>query len=196
MRTFRLLLLLVVFLAGPVLAQDSGQKRTALLIVDIQEFYFPGGAMPLVDPLPAALNAGRVLEEFRKAGDLVVHVGHNASQGKDFHTEVTPVPGEQVFYKDEVNAFNGTGLLAYLQKQGVGKLVICGMQTHMCLEGAARAAYDLGFECVVVQDACATRDLKYNGDVIAARDVHLSTLKTLQGGYAKVVDTDAWLQQH
>lgn len=196
MRYFGLLLVVMVILAGSGLAQDGGQKRTALLIIDIQEFYFPGGALPLVDAKPAAQNAGLVLEEFRKAGDLVVHVGHNASQGAAFHAEVMPVAGEKVFHKNEVSAFNGTGLLAYLQEQGVDKLVVCGMQTHMCLEGAVRAAYDLGFECVVVQDACATRDLKFNGDVVAARDVHLSTLKTLQGGYAQVIDTDAWLQQH
>ena len=192
----KMIILLLVVLALPAFAQDMAPQRTALLIIDIQDFYFPGGAVPLVEPETAARNAGRVLQEFRKAGDLVVHVGHNAAQGAAFHPEVAPEPGEQIFMKDEVNAFVGTGLLGHLRQQGVGKLVLVGMQTHMCLEGAVRAAHDYGFECVVVQDACATRDLKFKTETVPARQVHLATLKTLQGVYAEVVDTDAWLQQH
>jgi nicotinamidase-related amidase len=196
MRCCLLLLLMTGLLGGPAAAQEDDHQRTALVVIDIQDFYFPGGALPLADVESAARNAGRVLQEFRKAGDLVVHVGHNASQGAAFHAEVAPEPGEQVFMKDEVNAFQGTGLLDYLQQQGVGRLVLVGMQTHMCLEAAVRAAHDFGFRCVVVQDACATRDLKYRTETIPARQVHLSTLKTLQGSYAEVVDTDAWLQKH
>jgi nicotinamidase-related amidase len=191
-----LLTLLFCVLAVPGLAQEGGQLRSALLIIDIQEFYFPGGALPLVEPAPAARNAGRVLQEFRKAGDLVVHVGHNAGQGAAFHPEVTPEPGEKVFMKDEVNAFVGTGLLEFLRESKVTDLVVCGMQTHMCLEGAVRAARDYGFSCVVIEDACATRDLKFNGESVSARQVHLATLKTLQGAYAQVLNTEAWLQRH
>ena len=48
----------------------------ALLIVDIQLDYFPGGAFPLVEPEAAAAAAGDVLEEFRASGEPVVHVFH------------------------------------------------------------------------------------------------------------------------
>jgi nicotinamidase-related amidase len=188
-------LLVLMLLGGPLAAQEEAPGRTALVIIDIQEFYFPGGAMPLVEADLAARRAGRVLQEFRKAGDLVVHVGHQAAQGAAFHSEVSPEPGEQIFMKNEVNAFLDTGLGAFLQKEKVTDLVLVGMQTHMCLEGAVRAASDLGFDCVVVQDACATRDLKYGNRVVAAADVHLSTLTTLRS-YAKVLDLDAWLAHH
>ncbi len=198
----KILLLLLVLsclgqgsLAKESLAQETPVQRTALLIVDIQEFYFPGGALPLVNADQAARRAGRLLQEFRKAGELVVHVGHNAAQGAGFHSEVMPTTGEKVFYKDEVNSFQGTELLGYLREKQVTDLVICGMQTHMCLEGAVRAAADFGFKCVVVQDACATRDLKFKGEVIAAQAVHLATLSTL-GAYAQIQDLDAWLQKH
>ena len=67
------------------------------------------------------------------------------------------------------------------------------MQTHMCLEAATRSAHDLGFECVVIGDACATRDLKYGDRTVPAADVHASTLATLDGTYAKVVDTEIFL---
>jgi nicotinamidase-related amidase len=67
------------------------------------------------------------------------------------------------------------------------------MQTHMCLEAAARAAHDLGFEVTVIGDACATRDLRYGDRTVPAADVHASTLATLDRTYARVVDTETFL---
>ena len=68
------------------------------------------------------------------------------------------------------------------------------MQTHMCLEAGTRAARDLGYNCVVVEDACSTRDLKYNDVVVKAKDVHYSTLATLKS-YAQVVRMKEYLNQ-
>jgi nicotinamidase-related amidase len=170
-----------------------GDKVTALVVIDVQEFYFPGGALPLDHPEEAAANCKKLLDRFRAEKRLVVHVGHNASKGAAFHPDVKPLEGEKVVMKNEVSAFNGTDLLEYLRANKVERLVICGMQTHMCVEGAVRAAYDLGFDCVLVGDACATRALTYGGKTISAEDVHLSTLATLDRNYAKVVDTNSFV---
>ena len=48
----------------------------ALLIIDIQRDYFPGGAYPLVAPEPAAEVAGRVLAAYRNSDAPVIHVQH------------------------------------------------------------------------------------------------------------------------
>ena len=170
--------------------QKNGEKKTALVVIDVQEFYFPGGAIPLDHPEAASRNCAKLLGKFRKDNQLIVHVGHNASKGASFHPDVAPTEGEKVVMKDEVNAFNGTDLLQYLRENKVERLVICGMQTHMCVEGAVRAAYDLGFECILVRDACATRALTFGGKTIAADDLHLSTLATLDRNYATVVDAE------
>jgi len=50
-----------------------------------------------------------------------------------------------------------TDLLAQLKKAEVGQLAICGMMTHMCVDATVRAAFDHGFDCTVIHDACATR---------------------------------------
>jgi len=91
---------------------------------------------------------------------------------------------------------NGTDLLLYLRENGVERLVVCGMMTHMCVEAAVRAAHDLGFECVLVSDACATRDLKYGDETVSAGDVHTSTLGTIDRSYATVVDTQTFLEKY
>jgi len=174
-------------------APPVSEKVTALLIIDIQDFYFPGGAMPLAGPEAASLNAAKILEKFRAEGRLVVHVGHNAKNKMEFNAAVAPKSGEKVFYKDEVNAFNGTDLLLYLKEQKVQRLVVMGMQTHMCVEAAVRAAYDFGFECILIGDACATRNLKYKSREISAEEVHAATLSTLDRTYAAVIDTETFL---
>jgi nicotinamidase-related amidase len=148
------------------------EKVTALLIIDIQDFYFPGGAVPLHRPEAASLNAARILEKFRKERCPVIHVGHNAKDKMGFHETVAPRSDEKVFYKSEVSAFNGTELLSYLREQKVRRLVIVG---------------------ILVEDACATRNLKYKDREVSAEDVHATTLSTLNRAYATVIDTETFL---
>lgn len=171
-----------------------GQK-TALMIIDIQEFYFPGGRMQLENPEQAGMNAGLLLDHFRKNKMLVYHVRHNYEPGGNIHPYVKPMGNEPVISKDEVNAFLGTGLLEMMRADTVEQLVICGMQTHMCVEAAVRAAHDYGFKCILVSDACATKALQYEEHIISAKNVHYSTISTLQGTYARVVTTDEVIKE-
>lgn len=171
-------------------------SKTALIIIDVQAFYFADGFMPLVAPEEASANCKKLIGRFRDQNLTVVHVGHNVSKDGDFHPDVKPVEGEKIIKKDEVSAFNGTELLDYLKGLGLDRLIICGMQTHMCVEGAVRAGYDLGFECILVGDACATKSLKSGDKVIDSADVHDSTLKTLEGSYATVMDTGTFLETY
>lgn len=184
----------MIVMAGPVAGQET--KGPTLVVIDIQEFYFPDGAMPLVGPIEAVAQASRLIADWRTDGRPVVHVGHTVQAGGSFHQSVLPVEGERVVMKTEVSCFNGTGLGEELKAAGVEQLIICGMQTHMCLEGAVRAAYDLGFDVVVAADACATRDLQFGDTTVAAADVHAATLATLEGGYAEVLDTDQVLERY
>lgn len=175
---------------------DLHLKKTALLIIDVQDFYFPGGSLPLVNPETAGLNAKKILKKFREEKLTVVHVRHNAKSGAGIHASVKPITGEKVISKDYVNSFRDTDLLEYLNKHQVKRLVICGMQTHMCVEAAVRAASDFGFKCLLVHDACATRALKFQDKTIQAEDVHYSTLSALSRTYADVIDTKTFLLQY
>jgi nicotinamidase-related amidase len=198
-RSVSIVILTIFFLALPYIylhsteKSDMNSKKTALLIIDVQDFYFPGGGVPLVNPEPASLNAQKILKKFREKNLIVIHVRHNAKSGAGIHANVKPVNGEKVISKDYANSFKDTDLLEYLTEHQVKRLVIMGMQTHMCVEAATRAASDLGFECILVHDACATRALKFKDKVISAEDVHYSTLSTLSRTYAKVMDTKTFL---
>jgi nicotinamidase-related amidase len=173
--------------------QLQGQQ-SALLIIDIQDFYFPGGRVQLEDPERAGMNAGLLLNQFRNTDLPVYHVRHNFEPGGDIHPFVEPEGDEAVISKDQVNAFLDTKLLELLRADSIEQLVICGMQTHMCVEAAVRAAHDLGFSCILVEDACATRTLQYEEYIIPARNVHYSTVRSLQDTYARIVTTEAFLK--
>jgi nicotinamidase-related amidase len=187
------LLLLLSFVLFIFPFNGFGQK-SALLLIDIQNFYFPGGKLPLVEPEKAAQNAAKLLDWFRNEKFLVIHVRHNSEPGGTINDIVKPLPGENIFSKDAVNCFVGTNLLDYLKSNKIDTLIICGMQTHMCVEAATRAASDYGFKCILIHDACATKDLKYGDRLIKAEDVHYSTLATLKN-YATVESTKEFLKE-
>jgi nicotinamidase-related amidase len=173
----------------------------ALVIVDIQNDYFPGGAHPLVEPEAAAANAQRVLEAFRASGEPLIHVQHvwdapdasfmrPGTGGVEIHDSVAPAAGEPVIQKANPNSFLDTALEDELRARGVEHVVVCGMMTSMCVDATVRAAVDLGFQATVVHDACATCDLDFAGETIPARQVHGAFLAALGDGYATLSAAD------
>ena len=172
----------------------------ALLIIDIQNDYFPDGAMELVGSLAAGARAGELLAAFRRRLLPVVHVQHLSTRpgagfflpgthGVEIHPCVAPAAGEPVFHKHYPNSFRDTGLLAWLREQGVDSLVVAGMMTHMCIDTSVRAAFDLGFGCTLAHDACATRDLVFAGETVAARQVQTAYVAGLGALFAKPLPT-------
>jgi nicotinamidase-related amidase len=198
----RIVLLITAFilsisLSQSLTAQESTSeenKNTALIIIDIQNFYFSEGSLPLFEPKKAAKNAAKLLAIFRDNNMTVIHVRHNARSGSEIHELVAPIEGQKIISKDKANSFIGTDLLDYLNNNKIENLIICGMQTHMCLEAVTRAASDYGFNCTVIEDACTTRDLKFGETTIIAKDVHYLTLNTLKGTYATIKTTEEFIQ--
>lgn len=182
-------LIMALMIAGAGLtAQTPGSIKTALVIVDIQEFYFPTNGTGPVGAVEASIAAGEVLRVFRGESLPVVHVKHSAQGGEDIHKNVAPLEGEKIITKMAINSFLRTDLYNFLRQSGVNRLVIIGIQTHMCVEATVRAASDFGFDCIVVADACASRELQFGDINIPAPMVHASTLTTLMAGrYARVV---------
>lgn len=171
---------------------------TALLIIDIQNDYFPGGRMELVGSPAASLEAKALLQAFRARGLPVIHVQHLSTrpgatfflpdtEGVRIHEDVRPAAGETVVTKHFPNAFRETGLAQTLRDRGIDALVIAGMMSHMCIDTSTRAAADAGFACTLAHDACATRDLVFGGTTIPAAQVHAAFMAAMNGAFAKVV---------
>jgi len=169
--------------------------NAALVIVDIQNDYFPGGKMALEGSVEAAALAARLLAAFRERGLPVFHIQHVSTRpgatfflpdtpGVAIHASVAPREGEPVLRKHFPNAFRGTALEAELRKAGATQLVVAGMMTHMCIDTTVRAAFDLGFACRLAHDACATRALAFGGESVPASAVHRAFVAALHGTFA------------
>ena len=178
--------------------------KQALILVDIQNDYFPQGKWPLVGADAAADNAARLLKVFRDAGDSVVHIRHEftsdtapfftpGSEGAKMHPKVINRTDEPVVLKHFVNAFRETELKSILDEQGIKELVIVGSMSHMCVDGITRAAADFGYKVTVIHDACATRDLEFNGVTVPAAHVQAAYMAALAFAYASVVSTGDFL---
>lgn len=179
---------------------------TALVLIDIQNDYFPGGKMTLEGPEEAARQASRVLDHFRHYSLPVFHVRHESvfagrtfmtpgTPGAEIHPLVKPQEGEAVFTKHYPNAFRQTGLLEALQKKSIGHLVFAGMMTHMCIDTSVRAGFDLGFRATLLHDATATRALSFGDRMVPAEEVQGAFIAALGQIFATVVDTEVFLGQ-
>ena len=175
---------------------------TALVLIDLQNDYFPGGAMELVGSEDAVAQARSLLQAFRTRAFPIFHIQHVAKRpgatfflpgtaGVDFHVAVAPSAGEAVITKHFPNGFRETTLLDSLRAVGASRLVLAGMMTHMCVDTTVRAAADLGFECLLAQDGCATKALQFSGRQVEAPQVQLAFLSALNGAFAKVQSAQA-----
>jgi nicotinamidase-related amidase len=173
----------------------------ALLIIDIQNDYFPGGAMELAGSARAGEQAGTLLRAFRKRKLPVIHVRHISTRpgatfflpdtpGAQIHGSVTPAAGEALFQKHFPNSFRETPLLEHLRAHQITQLVIGGMMTHMCVDTTVRAAFDLGFQCTLAHDACATKSLSFGGMTVPPEQVQAAYLAAIHGTFAQVLSVE------
>ncbi|MBA4502671.1 cysteine hydrolase family protein [Marinobacterium marinum] len=182
-------------------------SKTALIIIDMQNDYFPGGRWTLSGIEAAAANTARVLADFRERGWPVIHVRHEFpsaeapfftpnSEGATIHNSLQPADGEFQILKNEVNSFKGTDLQALLQREGIDSLIIAGAMSHICIDAVTRAAADLGYANTLLHDACATLDVEFNGIQVPAEQVHAAFMAALAFAYAEVISTDELLSRH
>jgi len=181
--------------------------NTALLIIDVQNDYFENGAMSLIGSDNASENIKLLLNKFRTENQPVLHIQHIATSpgatffipntiGAEIHANVKPLDDEKVIIKHYPNSFRETDLLDHLKSLDITNLVICGMMTHMCIDATTRAAKDLGFNCTLIADACATKDLEINGTIVTAENIHKSFLAALNYYYSTVTNTNKYIGEN
>ena len=181
-------------------------SKRAILVVDIQNEYFPSGKMRLVGINEATANAVKVIEKAREKGDTIVHIRHEmpkqdapiftpGTNGVKFHKDVLPLEKEIVIVKNFANSFRDTGLKEILDSKGVEEVIVIGAMSHMCIDATVRAANDFGYQTTTIHDACATRDLEFNGSTVSSEQVHTAIMAALAFMYGEVIDTDTWLSK-
>src|ERR1700733_3573504 len=171
----------------------------ALVVIDIQNEYFPGGALPLPDAEGAAGRARDAIEAARAPGMQVIHIRHEeplsdqffvpGSRGAETNETVAPAEGEAVIVKNYPNSFLQTDLSERLESSGASRVAFCGMMTSMCVDATVRAAADLGLKPGLIDDACAAPDLEHRGRQVSADSVHAAFCAALGDEIATVLGT-------
>ncbi len=173
---------------------------TALILIDIQNDYFPGGSWEVDKMENVAANAAELLGHARDNGQLVIHIRHEAGSdkapffrpgtpGARINDTVEPREAEAVVLKHRPNSFHETDLLDRLRDAGVVNVTICGAMTQMCVDATTRAAVDHGFKTTVVSDACGAKAASFGGINLPAEVVQAAFLAPLAMSYATVITT-------
>lgn len=180
-------------------------EHAALIIIDMQKGMRSPTLPPRNNP-QAEDNIARLHAAWRESGRPVISVRHVSRSpasvfapgqgGVEFQERFLPLPHEHVVEKNVPDAFIHTGLERWLHARGIRHLVIAGVSTNNSVEASARTAGNLGFETVVVADACFAFDKQdFGGTWRSAEEVHLMALANLHGEYAQVLSTEAVIAQ-
>lgn len=191
-------------MTGATSTRNLEAASTALLVIDFQNEYF-SGKMPIPDGMRALHNAQRLIAFADQANIAVFHVQHVTPAGapifaKDgdtvkFHSEIQPATHHTVVQKSSVSVFPTTDIDQRLKAANIKTLIICGLMTHACVSGAARDAVPLGYEVLVIDDACATRDLDtVDGGVLPHAVLHRASLATIADTFGDILTTEQLLQ--
>jgi nicotinamidase-related amidase len=143
-------------------------SQPALVVIDIQNDYFEGGAFPLWNAQPTLAATEKAIRLARARDMPVVFVQHipagpapffnPETEGVRLHERMRAAVGDSpVVTKQHADAFEGTSLHETLQGLGADELVICGMMTQNCVTHTAvsRRADDYR-KVTVLTDASTT----------------------------------------
>lgn len=171
---------------------------SALLVVDMQEFFLDPGSPTFACGGPAILpTVKELIDAFRACRRPVIftkHVHHpgnldsgimgwwwkgmcvEGSPESEIHRDIAPLAGEKVVSKHRYSAFYGTDLEIVLRCLGIEDLVVSGLMTNLCCESTARDAYFRDFRVFIPADGTASVN----------EEMHLASLLNLAFGFAYV----------
>jgi nicotinamidase/pyrazinamidase len=171
-------------------------KTDALIIVDVQNDFCPGGALPVPEGDQVIPVLNDYIKIFKKANEKIFatrdwhppnHISFKAqggpwpphcvqnSEGANFHpdlklpSDITIVSKAMDPLREAYSGFDGTELANTLKKQGVTRVFVGGLATDYCVKNTVLDARKLGFEAVLLLDAIRGINAE-PGDVAKAID--------------------------
>ena len=144
----------------------------ALLVIDIQNDYFPGGKFPLWNPEVVLEKIEQAIAKTKAQGMPVILVQHifdpaqgsapffnPGTPGVEIHPRILAAAGTApVVVKHYADSFEQTTLAETLAKLGVTELLICGMMTQNCITHTAISKAAEKYDVTLLSDCCTTVD--------------------------------------
>ena len=147
-------------------------SKKALLVIDLQNDYFPGGKFPLWNTEQTLANIKTAIAKANQQNIPVIHIQHLAdpamglapffnqdTQGAEIHPEImAAAPQGEVVIKHFADSFEQTNLEQVLSRQGVDELLVCGMMTQNCVTHTAISKAAEKYKVSMLMDCCTTVD--------------------------------------
>ncbi len=184
----------------------KADKKIALIVVDVQESFKARGEVfwESRGPKDFEQHIKSLVTGFRKAGQPIYFILHKDkdpgfSENSPFFRVMDFLdyqPEEPLLIKQVHNSFTGTNLLPMLIREGIKRLVICGIRTEQCCETTTRVASDLGFEVDYVTQATLTFPLThpFTGEKMTVEQIQTRTEMVLHGRFARIATVHEVLQ--
>jgi nicotinamidase-related amidase len=146
--------------------------KKALLLIDLQNDYFPGGKFPLWNTAAVLTNVEQAIKAARTKGIPVIHIQHIANPkmgiapffnqgtaGAQIHPRLlAAAPDAPIVVKEYADSFVGTKLEETLSGLGVDELLVCGMMTQNCVTHTAISKSAEKYKVSILPDCCTTVD--------------------------------------
>ncbi|MCP4325165.1 MAG: cysteine hydrolase [Psychromonas sp.] len=169
-------------------------NQKALLVIDLQNDYFPAGKFPLWNTEQTLSNIIIAIEKANSNNIPVIHIQHVAdpangiapffnkdSDGVNIHPSIMAVaPNSEVVVKTFADGFEKTKLEETLQKYAVDELLICGMMTQNCVTHTAISKTAEKYKVSIITDCCTTVDEMIHNIALNAVSTRVSLVTTDQ----------------
>ena len=184
---------------------DSKVKR-ALLVIDVQNEYFPGGALPIKHPVDHLQNILEVMDAAREQGVTTVVVRHHqpdpqsplfckGSPNWELHPDVASRPHDLLLDKQLPGSFTNTGLENFLREREIDTVAVAGYMTQICCDTTAREAFHRGFKVEFLRDATGTLDVENAAGKASAEELHNAILVSQQMFISEVVTKNEFVDR-
>jgi maleamate amidohydrolase len=160
-------------------------KRPALLLIDLYNLVYAGGAQPVREAVKnhpsscgvyawdAIQPTQQLISMARSKNIPVIYSTRGSDQVQatfrqrnvieensyDIKEEFRPEKEDIMIYKERASCFFGTPLIAYLTKMGIDSLIICGESTSGCVRASTVDAYSYGLHAVVAEECTFDRNI-------------------------------------
>ena len=180
--------------------------RTALVVIDVQNDYFPGGRFVLFRAKAALRQILTLRDWARRRGIPIFWVRHISrrpgsffllpgTKGAELHPALGPLASESVVEKEDPNSFVETDLEAQLRGRDIDTVVWAGMIGWMCVDTTVRSAKDRGFRNVLAHDAVASGWLNGPYGLVTPWSAHRAFLSALGFYHSQLVFTSHLVEQ-
>ena len=144
--------------------RESRQRNTALLIIDAQ--------MRIINPIEnkdcILKNIKKLLDSYKILEKNIYFSEQNPDKLGVTINNLIPSEGFEIFKKMDFSLANNKILVNHLTKGRINKLIICGFETHICIQQTVLDFLNLNFEVFIVADAMASRK-KFDHEIALQR---------------------------